>query len=131
MAKKRVRIKDIAIAAGVSTGTVDRVIHNRGNVLPAVKKRIEEVMKVLDYQPNIMASTLANNRVLKIATLLPDYRKDSYWESPFKGIEKAIREKDKAYVQIPASMAYGKKGLQNLVGPNTPILYDIMLMKNK
>ena len=42
-----------------------------------------------------------------------------------------IREKDKAYVQIPASMAYGKKGLQNLVGPNTPILYDIMLMKNK
>ena len=65
MAKKRVRIKDIAIAAGVSTGTVDRVIHNRGNVLPKVKKRVEEVMKTLDYQPNLLASTLANNKVLK------------------------------------------------------------------
>lgn len=92
MAKKRVRIKDIAIAAGVSTGTVDRVIHNRGNVLPEVKKRVEEVMESLDYRPNIMASRLANNKVLKIATLLPDYRKDAYWESPYKGIEQAAGE---------------------------------------
>lgn len=90
MAKQRVRIKDIAIAAGVSTGTVDRVIHNRGNVLPEVKKRVEAVMKKLDYQPNIMASTLANNKVIKIATLLPDFQKDAYWESPYQGIEKAV-----------------------------------------
>jgi len=92
MAKKRVRIKDIAIAAGVSTGTVDRVIHNRGNVLPEVKKRVEEVMDALDYRPNIMASRLANNKTLKIATLLPDYQKDAYWESPYKGIEQAAVE---------------------------------------
>ncbi len=90
MPKKRVRIKDIAIAAGVSTGTVDRVLHNRGNVLPAVKKRVEEVMKALNYQPNIMARTLANNKVLKIAVLLPDFAQDVFWEAPITGIKKAI-----------------------------------------
>jgi len=90
MAKKRVRIKDIAQAAGVSTGTVDRVIHNRGNVVPAVKKRVEEVMKSLNYRPNIMARTLANNKVLKIGILLPNFEQDVFWKAPIDGIKKAI-----------------------------------------
>ena len=30
--KKRITIKDIALQAGVSKGTVDRVLHNRGEV---------------------------------------------------------------------------------------------------
>ena len=59
---KRVRIKDIAERAGVSKGTVDRVIHNRGNVAPAVKQRVLEVMKELNYRPNILASALAYNK---------------------------------------------------------------------
>jgi len=90
MPKKRVRIKDIAAAAGVSTGTVDRVIHNRGNVMPVVKKRVEEVMKNLNYRPNIMARTLANNKVLKIGVLLPNFEQDVFWKAPIQGIEKAI-----------------------------------------
>ena len=90
MAKKRVRIKDIATAAGVSTGTVDRVIHNRGSVASSVKKRVKEVMKLLNYQPNIIASTLANNKVLNIASLLPNFKSDAFWEAPIRGIQKAM-----------------------------------------
>lgn len=90
MTKKRVRIKDIAIAAGVSTGTVDRVIHNRGNVDPIVKKRVKEVMQLLNYRPNIMASTLANNKVVKITALLPNFKNDAFWEAPIRGIQKAM-----------------------------------------
>ncbi len=88
--EKRIRIKDIAEKAGVSTGTVDRVIHRRGNVSKKVEEKVRRVMKELNYKPNIIASTLAYNRTYRIATLLPDYRSDPYWEQPRLGVDRAF-----------------------------------------
>ncbi|MCH2082255.1 MAG: substrate-binding domain-containing protein [Saprospiraceae bacterium] len=88
--ERRIRIKDIAEKAGVSTGTVDRVIHKRGNVSPKTKQKVKQVMEELGYEPNIIASMLAYNRVFKIAALLPDYHVDPYWQQPKIGIDKAI-----------------------------------------
>ena len=42
---KRIRIKDLAERAGVSKGTVDRVIHNRGNVSTEAKESVLAAMK--------------------------------------------------------------------------------------
>jgi len=89
--EQRIRIKDIAEKAGVSTGTVDRVIHQRGNVSPKVKEKVLNVMKDLGYERNIIASTLAYNRVFLIAALLPDSSHDLYWEQPKLGLEKAYK----------------------------------------
>ena len=91
MSKKRIRIKDIAVAAGVSAGTVDRVIHNRGNVKPAIEKKVRQVMQALDYQPNILASTLANNKVTRIGVVLPDHSQDAFWQFPVIGIHEALK----------------------------------------
>lgn len=88
--KKRIRIIDIAEKAGVSKGTVDRVIHKRGNVKPEVKERVLAVMEELNYRPNVIASTLAYNRVWNIAVLLPDPNEDPFWQQPKNGIEKAL-----------------------------------------
>lgn len=88
--KKRIRIIDIAEKAGVSKGTVDRVIHKRGHVSPDVKKRILAVMEELDYRPNVIASALAYNRTWKIAALLPDPAGDAFWLQPKSGIQKAL-----------------------------------------
>ncbi|MFK7982332.1 MAG: substrate-binding domain-containing protein [Saprospiraceae bacterium] len=88
--KKRIRIIDIAEKAGVSKGTVDRVIHKRGHVSPDVKKRVLAVMEELDYRPNVIASALAYNRVWKIAALLPNPDDDSFWRQPKNGIQKAL-----------------------------------------
>jgi LacI family transcriptional regulator len=41
---KNIRIKDIAKLAGVSVGTVDRVIHNRGRVSQEALKKVTSVM---------------------------------------------------------------------------------------
>lgn len=85
----RIRIKDIAKKAKVSTGTVDRVIHNRGNVSPEKRARVKAVMEELGYEPNIIARTLATRKVMRIALLLPDPSIDLYWELPNVGVNKA------------------------------------------
>ncbi|MCP3933388.1 MAG: substrate-binding domain-containing protein [Bacteroidetes bacterium] len=90
--KRQIRIKDIAEKAGVSTGTVDRVIHDRGNVSLVVKDRILAVMKELNYTPNIIASALAYNRTIRIATFLPNYDLDPFWGEPWKGALQAIEK---------------------------------------
>ena len=55
----KIRIKDIAEQAGVSVGTVDRVLHNRPNVSEIARKKVEEVLDSINYKPNMYASALA------------------------------------------------------------------------
>ena len=52
-------IKDIARMAGVSAGTVDRVLHNRGDVSPKSKAKVQKVLDEIHYQPNVFAIGLA------------------------------------------------------------------------
>ena len=51
----RATIKMIAERAGVSIGTVDRVLHDRPYVKAEVRERVLAVMAELDYRPNRMA----------------------------------------------------------------------------
>lgn len=84
-----IRIKDIALKANVSTGTVDRVIHNRGRVAEDVKTRVLKIVKELNYEPNLMARMLGSKKHYHLAALLPDHNYDNYWLAPKLGIEKA------------------------------------------
>ncbi len=84
-----VRIKDIALKANVSTGTVDRVIHNRGRVAEDVKTRVFKIIKELNYEPNLMARMLGSKKHYVLAALLPDHNYDAFWLAPKLGIEKA------------------------------------------
>ena len=87
---ERVRIKDIAKMADVSVGTVDRVIHGRSGVSESSRKRVEEILKQLDYQPNMYASALASNKKYAFACLLPQHEKGEYWTDVETGIHNAV-----------------------------------------
>lgn len=50
--------KQIAELAGVSRGTVDRALHNRGRVKPEVAERIRKIAAELEYQPNVIGRAL-------------------------------------------------------------------------
>lgn len=54
-----ITIKEIADLAGVSRGTVDRVLNNRGSVNDQTSRRIREIVKALDYHPNKAGLALA------------------------------------------------------------------------
>lgn len=75
----RIRIKDIAQMAEVSVGTVDRVLHGRTGVSEASRKKVENILKQLDYQPNMYASALASNKKYVFACLLPMHAEGDYW----------------------------------------------------
>ena len=71
----RATIKMIAERAGVSIGTVDRVLHNRPYVKAEVRNRILQVMEELEYRPNRMASALAmSSTPRKLAVIQPVWR---------------------------------------------------------
>lgn len=89
MSDKQYTIKDIARMAGVSAGTVDRVMHNRGEVSEASKAKVQKVLDEIDYQPNMFAIGLAAKKRYAISSLIPAYFQDDYWSSVMLGIEKA------------------------------------------
>ena len=76
----RIRIKDIAQMAGVSVGTVDRVLHSRSGVSESSRIKVEEILKKLNYQPNMYASALASNKKYRFAYLLPSHNEGDYWK---------------------------------------------------
>jgi LacI family transcriptional regulator len=92
MNNKVVRIKDIALKANVSTGTVDRVLHERGRVSQNVKERILEIIKEMNYEPNLMARALGSSKKYVFAALIPDEQYDPYWHAPKMGITSAEQE---------------------------------------
>lgn len=90
---KKIRIKDIANLAGVSPGTVDRVIHNRGQVTEENREKILNIIDELDYKPNLLARSLANKKNYLFVSLCPEYHSpNDYWKAPDNGIERAARE---------------------------------------
>jgi LacI family transcriptional regulator len=92
MNAKNIRIKDIAQLAGVSVGTVDRVLHNRGRVSEDALKKVLAVLEQIDYKPNLIARTLGANKSYRIAALIPDPGQDPYWASSKSGISQAEAE---------------------------------------
>ncbi len=94
--KKKYVLKDIAKLAGVSIGTVDRVIHNRGRVSAESEKRVKAAIKELHYVPNPVAQSLKNNKVHQIRILLPDPSIDPYWVPCEHGIHE-IKDEFKAF----------------------------------
>ena len=87
-------IKDIAKKAKVSIGTVDRVLHNRGEVADKTKKKILSIVKELNYTPDVLAQSLASNRNNKIFAILIPENSDgvNYWKLPLNGIRQALIE---------------------------------------
>lgn len=89
--EERIRIKDIAHLAGVSVGTVDRVLHGRSGVSETSRKKVEEILKQLDYQPNMYASALASNKKYVFACLLPVHSEGEYWTYVENGMRQAVK----------------------------------------
>ena len=90
--KSNIRIIDIAKMAEVSVGTVDRILHNRGRVSEEKRRKVEKVLKEINYEPNMVARFLASKKSYTFAAITPTFSEGSYWELACNGIERAANE---------------------------------------
>jgi len=86
-------VREIAKKAGVSIGTVDRVLHNRGRVSPDTRASILSIIEQSGYTPNPFARHLKLNKKFPFAVIMPVPDEDSgYWRIAALGIQKAQQE---------------------------------------
>ena len=87
-------IKDIARLTGVSIGTVDRVLHNRGRVSAENVAKIRALVADRGYKPNLFASRLSGGSATRtLGVLIPNLDQDfGYWRLIANGVEKAAKE---------------------------------------
>ncbi len=81
-------IKEIAELAGVSRGTVDRVLNNRGMVNAATADRVREIAEKLSYKPNKAGIALASQKKrLKLGVVIFS-NSEAFFKQVIEGIEK-------------------------------------------
>lgn len=71
-------IYDIAREAGVSISTVSRVMNNKGNVNPATRRKVEEILEQNNYIPSAIARGMMSKSLRKVAVLTVDIRVPHY-----------------------------------------------------
>lgn len=89
MEGNKVTINDVAKAAGVSKGTVDRVLHDRGEVSAKSKEKVLKVIEELGFRPNLYASLLASQKERVICCVIPEHLPGEFWSLAGKGISDA------------------------------------------
>jgi len=90
---KKVGIRDLARLAGVSIGTVDRVVNNREGVSKSTREKVKRLIEETGYERNVYASRLASRAPLKIACLLPQPSAvRNYWQLHIDGIHDVANE---------------------------------------
>lgn len=89
-----ITIKEIAVMAGVSRGTVDRVIHNRPGVSEENVEKVKKIIKEYNYEPNQLAKALAIKQKTKRIGIILNCIGNPFFDDVLKGIETAKIEMD-------------------------------------
>ena len=70
-AKRRVTLRDVAQAAGVSLKTASNVINGSGRMTDETRAKVESVIKDLDYRVNVAARNLNRDHTGFITLAVP------------------------------------------------------------
>jgi LacI family transcriptional regulator len=84
--RSKIIMDHVARAAGVSKQTVSAVINNKSGISEKTRARIRKIIARLDYQPNLLASSLRGQSSFTIGVLIPSITNPFYPEL-IRGIE--------------------------------------------
>lgn len=94
---RRVSIKDIARAAGVSYSTVSRALNNSPLISKEVRERVQSLAEEMGYTPNALAQSLQSNRSGSIGVIITTIS-DPFFADVIQGMEEAAREANLTFV---------------------------------
>jgi len=100
----KTKISDIARKANVSSMTVSRVLNNSGPVAPDTKKLINKIIKEENYQPNLIARSLSQNKTMILGIVVPRTDKiflDDYIAQVLSGITSVALKNDYKILLLP------------------------------
>lgn len=94
-------IREVAELAGVSRGTVDRVLNKRGYVHPDTERRIQHILRQLKYQPNRNARALSiQKKAFRIAYVYRANEINEFFDDVLNGIQTKIAEQSEYRIQL-------------------------------
>ena len=64
-------LKDVAREAGLTVGTVSRILNNRGYISSNAREKVDEAMEKLNYRPNEVARSLHGKSTNTIGLIVP------------------------------------------------------------
>src|SRR5215207_5088335 len=106
--KSRPTIDDVAARAGVSIGTVSRVLNGLDRVRPATRQRILQAIEDLQYQPSNLARGLALHRTNTIGLVIPSIT-DSFFSGFVRGVEETATAA--SYSMLVRSQHWSEEGV--------------------
>ena len=92
-------IKEVADLAGVSVGTVSHVITGTVHVSEALRLKVENAIRHLDYHPNHVARSLKTSRTRTLGIIVPDMT-ISFFPHVIRGAETAARQRGYSLIAV-------------------------------
>lgn len=112
----KVTIKDVAKHAGVSVATVSRYLNNSPLISPDSAEKVRQSMEYLNYHPNFIAKSFANQSSKTIAFIVDSANTETYGNDYFLRIQYGIEHvlgKSGYYVMI-INISNDLTGVQDL-----------------
>ena len=118
-AKRKPTIRDVAAAAGVSHGTVSRVINGGHWVSPQSRVAVEAAIEATGYTANHAARSLATGRANSVAFLLTEPQHLLFADPTFslllRGAAEALAERSMTLVLLVAGTAAERSNVEHFV----------------
>ncbi|WP_184543190.1 LacI family DNA-binding transcriptional regulator [Mucilaginibacter sp. FT3.2] len=88
-----INLKELALALNLSTATVSRALRDSHEISTETKKKVLELAKKLNYEPNPSASNLRSQKSKTIAVIIPEVT-NNFFSQAINGIEEIARQHD-------------------------------------
>jgi DNA-binding LacI/PurR family transcriptional regulator len=119
MTRRPPTLDEVALRAGVSVGTVSRVINNRRHVSQKARQAVESAVAELGYVPSMAARSLASQRrgavVLAISSDDPALFANLFFAEVITGVNAVVEETDLELLLVLAASERGRARLARIL----------------